>query len=321
MTLAEPTALAVNGVELSVTEAGEGPLVVLCHGFPELAYSWRHQLEALAEAGYHAVAPDQRGYGRSSCPAAVEDYDVVALTDDVLALADAYGAERFVVVGHDWGSIVAWTTALRAPERVRGVVGMSVPYLQRPEVAPTVLLRAIFADVWFYILYFQAEGVAEADLERDTATTLRRLYAAISASSGARASAVGAATARDGRGFVERLPEPERLPAWLSEADFDHYVAEFTRTGFRGGLNWYRNLDRNFERTPELAGKTVAPPALFVAGTEDPVLSMSPPDRLPELCDDLRGLLIVEGAGHWVQQEAPDAVNAALIDFLGGLGG
>ena len=313
--------VTVNGIELAVDEEGTGPLVILCHGFPELAYSWRHQVPALAAAGYRVVAPDMRGYGDSSRPEAIEEYDILHLTDDVAALADEAGAERFVVVGHDWGSMVAWSTALRFPGRVDGVVGMSVPFIPRPESPPIEIMRAVFADTWFYILYFQEPGVADEDLGRDPATTLRRLYAATTGD-GAPAGELEVdpgAFALDGRGFVDRLPEPAALPAWLGEDELAHYATTFARTGFTGGLNWYRNFDRNWELTAPLAGRRIKPPSLFVAGRADPVLLMSPPDQLPELTEDLRGIVLVDGAGHWVQQERPQDVTAALVSFLDGL--
>jgi pimeloyl-ACP methyl ester carboxylesterase len=309
--------IRTNGVDLQIAEAGDGPLVVMCHGFPELSYSWRHQMRALAEAGYHAVAPDQRGYGGSTRPAEVADYDIIHLTDDVLGLVDALGEHDAVVVGHDWGAPVVWTLALRAPERIRGVMGMSVPFTARTPIPPTQLWKQLFTDTWFYILYFQEPGVADANLGRDATMTMRRFLCAIGGEGGDISLLAGA---RDGRGMVERLPEPDHLPSWLTEADVDHFAAEFARTGFTGGINWYRNFDRNWELTADLDGKRVEVPAAFVAGERDPVLLMAPLDGMSEWIPDLRGVTIVPGAGHWVQQERPEAVNEALLAFVGGLG-
>ena len=306
-----------NGINLHVAEQGQGPAVVLCHGFPELWYSWRHQLPALAEAGYRAIAPDQRGYGGTDRPEAIEDYDIVHLTDDMLGLLDALGEESAVFVGHDWGSPVVWNLALRAPEKVRGVVGMSVPFLPRGPVDPVQALDALFADQFFYILYFQQPGVADQDLGRDTRDTLRRFYAAISADSTAEAFRP---LPRQGTTLRDWLPEPGRLPSWLSQADLDYYVDQFTRTGFTGGLNWYRNLKRNWERTEDLDGRKVEVPALFIAGERDPVIAMFPTAAMPEWVPDLRGTVMVPETGHWTQQERPSEVNAALLDFLSGLG-
>lgn len=314
--------VATNGIELAVTEAGEGFPVVLCHGFPELGYSWRHQLPALADAGFHAIAPDLRGYGGSSKPEPIEQYDIVHLTDDMVGLLDTLGEQRAVFVGHDWGAPVVWTLAQRAPERVAAVVGMSVPFLPRAPGPPTEIFRHVFTDTFFYMLYFQEPGVADADLGADPATTMRRFLCAIGGeaieSSGG-ASLGDLAGALDGRGFVERLSEPDQLPSWLSQAELDHYSEVFARTGFTGGLNFYRNLDRNWELTEDLADTKVEMPALFIGGAADPVLVMSPPSSMEGWVTDLRGTVIVDGAGHWVQQERPADVNRALLEFLGSL--
>jgi pimeloyl-ACP methyl ester carboxylesterase len=306
--------VAVNGVELRITEAGEGPPVILAHGFPELGYSWRHQLPALAAAGYRAVAPDQRGYGGSSRPEAIADYDILHLTDDLFGVLDDLGEERAVFVGHDWGSMVVWQLALLHPERVAGVVGMSVPFLPRGPMPPVQLMRQAFGENFFYILYFQEPGVADADLARDPATTMRRMLAGLSADPSEQG--LSGLAAPSGAGFVDRLPEPKALPGWLTQEELDHYVEEFTRTGFTGGINWYRNFDRNWELTPQLAGAKVTVPSLFVGGTLDPVLVMSPPGIMDGWLEDHRGTVLVEGAGHWVQQEKPDEVNEALLGFV-----
>jgi pimeloyl-ACP methyl ester carboxylesterase len=305
-----------NGVELDVLDAGQGPLVVLCHGFPELAFSWRHQLPALAAAGYRALAPDQRGYGGSSRPDAVDDYDIVHLTDDIVGLLDWAGAERAVVVGHDWGSMVAWGMAQRHPDRVAGVVGMSVPFIPRGERPPIEVLRYLLGDQFFYILYFQAPGVADAELGADPARTLRRLYASASGSDRRPEELAELVSADDGRGFVERLREPETLPGWLSADELGVFVDGFTRSGFTGPINWYRNMDRNWELSADLAENRIEMPALFITGAGDPVLAMTPPSLMDGWVTDLRGSLSLDGAGHWVQQEKPTEVNDALLRFL-----
>lgn len=307
--------VSTNGVRLHVVEAGaEGPVVVLSHGFPELSYSWRHQLPALAAAGYRVVAPDQRGYGRSDRPEPVEAYDIHHLVADLVGVLDDIGAERAVFVGHDWGSMVASHVALLYPERTAGLVNMSVPHLPRAEVAPITAMRNLFGDNFFYILYFQQPGAADAELGGDPARTMRRLLAgAIAAEGGMRDPAN---FANDGRGFVDRMPEPAGLPSWLTREELDHYTAEFRRTGFTGGLNWYRNLDRNWATTEGLAGAKVECPSLFIGGARDPVVAMTPPGIGHGALADHRGDVLADGAGHWVQQEAPDVVNAALLEFL-----
>lgn len=304
--------IELDGIEMFLNEAGdEGPLVVLSHGFPELGYSWRHQLPALAEAGYRVVAPDQRGYGRTTAPTELDDYDIVHLTDDLLALLDHFDEETATFVGHDWGALVVWQMALMHPDRMSGVCGMSVPFARRPSGPPVQIMRSVFADSFFYMVYFQEPGVADAELGANPATTMRRMLCGVNM-----AAENPGFSANDGRGFIERMPEPDSLPNWLSQSEVDHYVSEFERTGFTGGLNWYRNLDRNWELTEHLSGKHVEIPSLFIGGTNDPVLSMTDPQGQTEWLDDHRGSIIVDGAGHWVQQESPDEVNTALLDFL-----
>jgi pimeloyl-ACP methyl ester carboxylesterase len=309
-----------NGIELHAVELGDtdAPLVLFCHGFPELSYSWRHQLPALADAGYHAVAIDQRGYGRSTRPDPIDAYDIVHLTDDVIAVLDSYRADQAVVVGHDWGAPVVWNLAQRAPERVRAVVGMSVPFTPRGERPPTEVFKYMFGDNFFYILYFQEPGVADANLQRDPAETMRRMLCGIAGETSFDEQG-DLVSPRDERGFVERLPAFKGLPPWLSQEELDHYVAEFTRTGFTGGLNWYRNFDRNWELSATYADRRVEQPALFIGGSRDPVINMIPPAVMEGWVTDLRDTVIVDGAGHWVQQERPDEVNAALLTFLRGL--
>ncbi len=309
--------VTTNGVDLRVVDVGEGPAVILAHGFPELAFSWRHQIQPLVDAGHRVLVPDQRGYGGSTRPDAIEDYDIVSLTGDLVGLLDDIGADDAVFVGHDWGSMVVWQSALLHPERVAGVVGMSVPYLPRGPVPPIQLMRQAFADQFFYIVYFQDPGVADAELGADPARTMRRLLAGL-ATDGELTPDPDAGKL-DGRGFVDRMPEPDGLPAWLSQAELDRYVDEFGRTGFTGGINWYRNFDRNWERTAHLADARITMPSLFIGGSADPVLTMSPPGIGDDRCDDHRGNVIVEGAGHWVQQETPGPVNDALLEFISGL--
>jgi pimeloyl-ACP methyl ester carboxylesterase len=307
-----------NGIRMHVAEAGSGPVVVLLHGFPESWYSWRHQIRALAEAGYHVVAPDQRGYGQTDCPAAIDKYTIFHLVGDVIGLLDALGEQQAVVVGHDWGAPVAWNAALFRPVRVRGVIGLSVPYRGRAPRAPIASVHTP-PGLTFYQVYFQEPGVAEADLERDVRATMIRILVGASGDN----PVVPDMMVRDGRGFLEAVPVPERLPAWLFEADVDFYTAEFERTGFAGGLNWYRNLDRSWELSAPWQGAKVTPPALYVVGDRDLVYHF-PGSR--ELIANLRALvpnltrtIVLEGCGHWTQQERPSEVNGAILEFLRGL--
>ncbi|MCX4098242.1 alpha/beta hydrolase [Nocardia sp. alder85J] len=291
--------VATNGIELRVVEHGSGPPVVFCHGFPELGFSWRHQVFALADAGYRTLTPDMRGYGGSSRPERIEDYDMPTLCADLAGLLDAVGAQDAVFVGHDWGASVVWQFALMYPERVRAVAGLSVPATPRSKLPPLRIFRSRLGDD-FYMVWFQEPGVADAVLASDVRRTLLL---------------DGVVNLRD----IADLPAEGAVPSWLSPAEADHYVDTFTATGFTGGLNYYRNLDRNWELSEHLAGATIDCPSLFVAGSADPVIAFTPLGRLAKILTDLRGTVILEGAGHWIQQERAAEVTAALLDFLRGL--
>jgi len=303
---------------MHLAESGEGPLVLLLHGFPESWYSWRHQLAALADAGYHAVAPDVRGYGRSDAPEAIDAYTMKQHTADAAGILDALGEQSAVVVGHDWGAPMAWHCALLYPERFRAVVGMSVPYTPRPPLPPTQLFKQAFPNNFFYILYFQEPGVAEAELAADVRKTMRAFLFA--ASGDAPQNSNFWQKPKDAK-FLDGMPEPVALPSWLTQADLDYFVAEFERTGFRGGLNRYRNMDRDWEQLPALAGAKVQQPALFIAGERDGVIAMNPAgiETMKQNVPNLSKVVLLPGAGHWTQQERPAEVNAALIEFLKGL--
>jgi len=308
--------MEVNGVRLRVLEAGprDGPVVVLAHGFPELAYSWRHQIPALAAAGFHVLAPDQRGYGGSSRPANIEAYDIAHLTADLVGLLDQVGAERAAVVGHDWGAVVAWSTPQRYPDRVAAVAGLSVPPVPRPLTPATEAFRRIFGDNFFYILYFQEPGAADAEMAADPERALRRMLAGMRAPAG-EAAAVRMLTPGPA-GFIDRLDDPATLPDWLSAEELAHYVEEFGRTGFTGALNWYRNYERNWEIMATPAAETISVPALFIGGTCDPALNFTKTGRAREVVTGPYREVMLEGAGHWIQQERPAEINAELVRFL-----
>jgi pimeloyl-ACP methyl ester carboxylesterase len=301
---------------MHVAEQGEGPLVVLLHGFPESWYSWRRQLAALAEAGFRAVAPDQRGYGGTDRPDDIGQYTMLHLVGDVIGLLDALGEEQAIVVGHDWGAPVAWHTALLRPDRVGGVVGLSVPFMPRGPVPPLVALRHALGER-FYQIYFQEPGVAERELEADVATTMRRLLAGAGGEHGEATAQAGIVP--EGGGLLDALAEPAELPEWLPQEDLDYYVAEFERPGFTGGLNWYRNIDRSWELLAPWQGATVQPPALYMAGDRDLVVGFPGMDQLlPNLgmfVPNLRETVMFPGCGHWTQQERADEVNERLIEF------
>ncbi len=288
----------INGIELAVADNGpaDGPVVVLLHGFPELGFSWRHQVGPLAAAGYRLLVPDLRGYGDSDAPDATEEYAIDVLTRDVIGLLDHAGVEQGTLIGHDWGADVAWKTAWLHPERVRAVAGLSVPFAPRAPAPPLSLMREHFgAD--FYMVWFQDPGVAEAALGRDVRRTLAtpRVWDAA---------------------WAAELDEQPPTPAYLTEAEFQVYVDAFTRTGFRGGLNYYRNLDRNWERTADVANQRITQPALFLTGERDPVRRFMPAAVMDGWVTDLRVSEVIPGAGHWLQQEAPEPVTDHLLRWL-----
>ncbi len=291
--------IAANGIELQLWDEGEGPLVVLCHGFPELAYSWRAQIPVLAGAGYRVIAPDMRGYGASSAPQALDGYDVLTLCGDLCGVLDDVGEESAIFIGHDWGANVTWHLALTQPERVRAVAGLSVPFVSRAPAAPIPIMRKHLGED-FYIVWFQQPGVADAALSADvrrTLSTSRQWTAQWALQDGAEL----------------------KRPPWLSEEELAVYVEAFEQSGFTGGLNWYRNIDRNWELMEPFAERRIEQPAMYLTGELDPVRRFMPVEAMHGWVTDLRAEIVVPGAGHWVQQQAPDAVNAALLDFLAGL--
>jgi pimeloyl-ACP methyl ester carboxylesterase len=308
-------------VELDVLEAGSpgDPVVILAHGFPECAWSWRHQLEPLAAAGFHVLAPDQRGYARSSAPRDVTAYGIDHLTGDLLALLDTTGAEQAVFVGHDWGALVTWDLARLAPERVRAVVGVSVPFTQWP-MRPTQLFAALFGDRFFYMTYFQPVGPAEQELEADIRHSMHTiLWGASGEMYRGMPSELPPAA---GTGFLDMFRDvPQHLPHWLTEDDFDHYVDAFTTSGFFGPVSWYRNLDANFDRVADLSPSRLTMASFFIGGERDGVIAGRPEmvDAMIDLLPGYRGKVMLEGAGHWTQQERPEPFNEALLGFLASL--
>lgn len=307
---------------LRVAVAGEGPLIVLIHGFPESWYSWRHQIPVLAEAGFRVAVPDVRGYGGSDKPHAIEAYAIKELCGDIAGLIAALGAQQAVVVGHDWGAPIAYATALLHPARVRAVAGLSAPYAGRGPVPSIQLFRNIYQDRFFYQLYFQEPGVAEAELEADVRTSLRKFYYW---GSGEARKANDRVANPTGPGLLDRLVDPAQFPSWLTDADLDYYASQFRDSGFRGPLNRYRNSERDFADLAAVESPLIAQPAAFLAGSLEPILGMIPGvdlvERMRAQCADLRQVKIMEGAGHWLQQERPAEVNAALLEFLATLPG
>jgi pimeloyl-ACP methyl ester carboxylesterase len=308
-----------NGIHIHYAELGSGPLVLLCHGFPEGWYSWRDQLHALARAGYRAVAPDMRGYGDTEAPAEISAYSIMDIVGDMIGLVAALGEQQALIIGHDWGANIAWHAALFRPDLFPAVAALSVPFRQRGPAPPLQMLRKAgqLSHYWFH---FQEPGIAEAEFERDTRAALRRVLYSISGDAPAETRRL---TLQPGKGWLANTIDPERLPDWLTDADLDHMAAEFSRSGFRGGLNWYRNIDRNWELTAPWAGALIHQPALFIAGSADPVISLgSGASALQALEATVPGLtrkLLIDGAGHFIQQERPQMVNDAILEFLAGL--
>ena len=322
--MAEPRfqKLSTNGISLRAVVEGRGPLCILVHGWPESWYSWRHQIGPLVAAGYRVCVPDVRGYGGSDKPHPVEAYAMAEINRDVVGLIDALGEEQAILIGHDWGAPIVWTTSIVHRPRVRAVVGLSVPHLGRGKGPLIETYKKLYKDRFFYQLYFQEEGVAEAELEADVRTALRKIYFNASGDVTEEQRVFTGQKPASAK-LLDGLRDPDPVPAWLTDADIDYYTGQFEQSGFRGPINRYRTSERDFNDLPQLSTEHVTQPALFIAGDRDPVLNFVPGIKLSDLMDrwydDLRGKVLIEGAGHWVQQERPEETNQALIGFLKGL--
>ena len=316
MSFPDARLIKTNGIRLAVHEAGpkDGVPIVLCHGFPELAYSWRHQIPALAAAGYHVIAPDQRGYGESDKPEGVVEYDIHNLTADLTGLLDHFGIEKAIFCGHDWGGIVVWQMPLMHPDRCAGVIGLNTPFMRRAPIDPIAGMRAVMGEE-MYIVWFQKPGEADAALASDVDKTMRFFMrrpgamAAASAAPGERPTfAFGPALqAWDKSDTAFQLLSPEELKV---------FVDAFERTGFTGGINWYRNFTRNWERSADLPTRIDGLPCLMIMAENDAVLSPAMADGMEEVIGDLEKVL-VKGSGHWTQQEKPEEVNRLILDWMG----
>ncbi len=312
--------IETNGISMHIAEAGSGPLVVLVHGWPELWYSWRHQLPALAAAGYHAVAPDLRGFGESDAPEPIEAYSMRNLTADIIGVLDALGADRAVLVGHDWGAGITWACTELYPERIAAHVTLGIAYAPRPQVSPAEMARQFAGDAFSFLQYVQQPGVAEAELEADVRRSLRLITYALSGDAPPDLVPYLFTGKPTDAGFLDGMPEPTTLPAWLTEADLDVYSEAFERTGFRGSFGMYRNYDQNWKDLPQVGATGVNQPVLFVGGLRDSAVIFVPLDELLQdmqaAVPNLRKIVLLPGVGHWTQQEAPDEVNFELIGFL-----
>lgn len=309
--------IETNGIRVRAAVEGEGPLVILVHGWPELWYSWRHQIRTIAREGYKVVAPDVRGYGGSDKPLNVKSYDMIELMADIVGLIDSFDEREAILVGHDWGAPIVWNVAALHKDRVRAVAGLSVPYRRRADVSNIDIWRKLYDGKFFYQLYFQDVGVAEKELEYDVRQSLRKIYYSISGN----AVSLDSWLRRPPSNFLlEGLEDPQDLPDWLTSGDLDYFTDNFKAGGFRGPINRYRNQQRDFEMLPLMGVELVTQPSCFIAGSKD-VVRFFVADRdayenVDSLCSDLRLNRIIEGAGHWVQQERPIEVNSALLEFL-----
>jgi len=317
--------IETNGIKVRAAVQGSGPLVVMVHGFPESWYSWRHQMQPIADAGFTACAIDVRGYGGSDKPQAVDAYAMKEIAADVAGVIEALSPGKpAVLIGHDWGAPIVWSTAVLHPDKVRAVAGLSVPYFGQPPVPVTQIIKMMYTDQgkFFYQAYFQDEGVAEAAFESDVRDGLRKLYYA---GGGESEAYWGGVDKKHGDALLDGLPDPQPFPAWMSEADIDYFTGEFTGSGFRGPLNRYRNFERDWAHMNTVEDRVIHQPSLFIVGERDLVLRMfggsaeTAFERMRENTSDLRGTHIIPKIGHWTQQEAPAETNSLLVGWLKGL--
>lgn len=309
--------IETNGIRLRCVVEGEGPLVIMVHGWPESWYSWRHQIDVIKGQGFRVVVPEVRGYGDSDAPEPIEAYDMESMIGDILGLIDHFGESSAILVGHDWGAPIVWNTTALHPYRVRGVAALSVPYSPRGKISSIDLWKQLYPDRFFYQLYFQKPGVAEAEFEADIRTSLRKIYYS---GCGEAPKGMFAKDKPPTARMLDDIPSPEVLPSWITEQDLDYYTARFEKSGFRGPLNRYRNQQRDWENLTGLTGARITRPACFIAGSRDAVLrfvsGVDMVENMKRWVDDLRSCEIIDGAGHWIQQERPREVNRILTGFL-----
>lgn len=307
----EPRFIDTNDIRMAVYEQGHGPAVILLHGFPELAFSWRHQLPALAKAGFRAIAPDQRGYGSTSAPQAVAAYRIEELIADAEGLLDVLGLERAVFVGHDWGAILLWKMAMLAPQRIEKLVILNIPHVRRPPADPIAIWRQRFGDD-FYIVNFQDSDLAERRFAQDTG----RFFDVVMRHDGVPRKIFDALPAERKVVSILRSLDSDRLAGepLLTREERDYYASAFDTSGFSGPINWYRNITHNWEIT-EGVEETIGIPTLFIGAVDDVIIDLQQIDAMKSLVTDLE-IHMLEDCGHWSQQERPDEVNRIMIDWL-----
>ena len=313
--------LETNGVKYFIKTVGDSsqPLILFLHGFPDSWYSWRHQLSAIADAGYYAVAPDMLGCGETDAPEEIERYSQDKMDEDIVGIIDALGHDQAILVGHDLGASLTWQICLLYPDKVKAVMALSIPYGGRALYRPTDHMKKVFGDRIFYILYFQESGVAEKELYADTRDSLLRIFYSLSADGrDYYAQFVASDNPKKATSYLDTTTLPTVLPDWLSESDLAYYVSRYEKKGFRGILNWYRCLDIHWERTEHLAGKKISQPVYFIAGNDDPTTHMvrKAINRLPEVVDDLRGVELFDDCGHWIACEQTELLNDRLLKFV-----
>ncbi|MET6596497.1 alpha/beta hydrolase [Citrobacter portucalensis] len=304
----------INGINMHYVEAGEGPLVVLVHGWPESWYSWRYQIPALVKAGFHVVVPDMRGYGQTEAPKDTKSYSLMRIVGDLVGLVHANNEEQAYLVGHDFGASATWLAAQLRPDMFPAIAALSVPFTARAPMPPLETLRNILGNKMHYWTYFQKEGVAEAEFERDTRGTFIRLFSHGKADPSGRPFLMNKSD-----GFLTFQSVPDELPKWLSEKDLEYITNEFRKTGFRGAFNWYRNIDQNWYDSAPLESAKIQQPALFIAGSDDPVIANPNGEAslaaLPNLVPQVTQVIIPHGS-HWIQQEHSQEVNQALAEYF-----
>ncbi len=306
-----------DGLRMRIADHGEGPLILMLHGWPESWYSWRHQIIALADAGYRVIAPDMPGYGKTDPLPAVIDYNIKTIASYVVGILDAIEEETAILMGHDWGASIAWNTVQLYPDRFTKLINLSVPFYPRSKAAPMEIYKKRLGDQFFYQLYFQEKGVAEAEFDQDPVGILSRLYC--SPDTFRFPPKIADKNAAAG-GWIPRLGEPKELPQWLTQDDLDYYVNEFKVAGFEGGINYYRNIDFNWELMEEYANTTIEIPVFFMAGDKDNVIAGATREQLEEkmkpYIPNLDDVVLLENIGHWIQQEVPEVVNEKVLEFL-----
>ena len=299
------------------TTGGKGPVALFLHGWPESWYSWRYQMPALANAGYRVIAPDMPGFGGTDSFPKMEDYNAITISEQIVGLLDTLGLQSVILIGHDWGAVIAWDLVKLFPERFNRLVTMSVPYRARDEFPPMAAARKALGNRFFYQLYFQKPEIPEAELDGNPTGLLKRLYCSPDTP---RHEPKITDSHEDAGGWIDRMGEPKEFPSWFSAEDLDYYVKEYSRKGFGSSINYYRNIDRNWELMAPYADKIIEMPALFMAGDKDFVIGRATSDQLmvsmKKGVPQLKDAIVLPGIGHWIQQEAAEEVNKAILNFL-----